>query len=379
MKKVAHILSYFPGQEGLTSFCRGLGSAFEKIEELDVPIITFRGKPAKEFTGREPPLIKYPHQKKHPFDLPAEFLRALDSGALVLDGAVLHGTYSPQVFALARALHKRKVPYIFMPHDPYVRDLTRHGAFRKFAFWHLCEKWVIDHAAAIQLLSAGHEAPLRALGRKTPVYTIANGCHPEDRKFIDPKARIPGEGVDFVIQYLGRMDRNHKGLDLLIRGFAQFLSGFENDEKIFLQLSGNDWVDRPFLESLAKELGISDRMRFTGRLPEHSVTIHSRADLSVLCSRFDGFGLTIVEAMLAGRPVMVSREAGIAEHVEKAKAGFLVDPNVASIAEGFDTVWTARGELAAMGGRAQDFVCSDLTWAAVARKSRTIYKSVFGC
>lgn len=379
MNRVAHILSYFPGQEGLTSFCRGLGSAFEEVGELDVPIITFRGKPAKEFTGREPPLIKFPHRKRHPFDLPASFLQALDSGELELRGAVLHGTYSPQVFALAKALYKRNIPYIFMPHDPYVKDLRRHKAIRKFAFWHLCEKWVIDRAAAIQLLSASHEGPLRELGRKTRVYTIANGCHPEDKKYVDPKARVPGEGDDFLIQYLGRMDRNHKGLDLLIRGFARFLSGVDESRKITLQLSGNDWVDRPFLESLAKDLGIANSVRFTGRLPEHSVTIHSRADLSVLCSRFDGFGLTIVEAMLSGRPVMVSREAGIAEHVEKAKAGILVDPEVNSIAQGLKTVWDSREELAQMGKRAQDFVCSNLTWSAVARQSVEIYREVFDC
>ncbi len=377
MKRVAHILSYFPGQEGLTSFCRGLGSACEEIEEVDVPIITFRGKPAKEFTGREPPLIKFPHRKRHPFDLPAGFLQALDSGELVLDGAVLHGTYSPQVFALARALHKRAIPYIFMPHDPYVKDLRRHRAVRKFVYWHLCEKWVIDHAAAIQLLSASHESSLRNLGRKTRVFTIANGCHPEDRKFIDPKARVPGESDDFLIQYLGRMDRNHKGLDLLIQGYAQFLKGLDSGEKIVLQFSGNDWVDRPFLESLASELGISERVRFTGRLSDHSVTIHSRADLSVLCSRFDGFGLTIVEAMLAGRPVLVSREAGIAEHVEKAGAGFLVDPNADSISEGFVRAWKARKEISAMGRRGQEFVCSDLTWSSVAAKSVEIYRAVF--
>ena len=378
MRRVAHILSYFPGQEGLTSFCRGLGKAFEKVEGLEVPIISFRGKPPKDPTGANPLVIKFPHQKRHPFDIPRSFLAALDSGELRLDGAILHGTYSPQVFALAWALSTRKIPFIFMPHDPYALDLKRHRAIRKYVYWHLCEKWVIDHAAAIQLLAAKHEIPLRKMGVSAPVFTVANGCHPEDRKFIDPEARIPGQADDFLIQYLGRMDRNHKGLDLLIRGYAQFLSQVDDSESIMLQLSGNDWVDRPFLESLARKLGIPSQVRFTGRVQEHSVTIHSRADLSVLCSRFDGFGLTIVEAMVAGRPVLVSRQAGISDYVKKADAGFLVDPEIESIAAGFLEAWEARRNMAAMGQRGQEFVCDQLTWESVAAKSLETYKSVFG-
>ncbi len=377
MKRVAHILSYFPGQEGLTSFCRGLGKAFEEVEGLEVPVITFRGKAVKDSAGMDPPLLKFPHHKRHPFDLPRSFLSALDSGELVLHGAVLHGTYSPQVYALARALKKRKVPYIFMPHDPYALDLTRHRALRKFVYWHLCEKWVIQNAAAIQLLSSEHEGALRKMKVTTPAFTISNGCDPGDVQYLASDARIPGQGDDFLIQYLGRMDRNHKGLDLLIRGYALFLSQLNGGEKVTIQLSGNDWVDRPYLENLVKKLGIERRVKFTGRLKDHSVTIHSRADLSVLCSRFDGFGLTIVEAMLAGRPVLVSTQAGVASFVEKAQAGVLVDPEESSIAAGLMKIWRERKMLAVMGKRGQDFVRGELTWESVAHKSLTTYESVF--
>lgn len=377
--KIAHILSYYPGQEGLTSFCRGLGKAFQAMSEIEVPIITFRFKASKvTHEDNGPIILKFPNRLRHPFSIPEEFLDALDRGELKLDGAVLHGTYSPQVFALAKALRKRGIPYIFMPHDPYVRSLRRHHAIRKFVYWHLCEKWVIKNAAAIQLLSPSHEKPLRELGCDTPVYILANGCDPEDRKFIADDTRVPGQSDDFVIQYLGRMDRNHKGLDLLIRGFAGFLGGLPQGAKVRLVLSGNDWEDRACLEALAGQLGIGERVLFTGRVTDHSVTVHSRADLSVLCSRFDGFGLTIVEALLSGRPVLVSREAGVASYVEEAEAGVIVEPREDSIRQGFQLVWEKRGELAEMGRRGQDFVVDNLTWEKIAKKSLAIYADVFG-
>lgn len=376
---VAHILPFYPGQEGLTSFCRGLGSACANGGGIDVPVITFRDRPSRfEETGGGPPVIKFPYRRRHPFDLPAEFLAALDSGALKLDGAVLHGTYSPQVFSLARALYNRKIPYIFMPHDPYVRMLRRHHAIRKFFYWHLCEKWVIEHAAAVQLLSAAHEGPLRELGCKVPVYTLANGCDPADLGRIGANPKIPGEGEDFTIQYLGRMDRNHKGLDLLIQGFAGFVSGLSNEEQVKLVLSGNDWEDRKYLESMAIDLKLGDRIQFTGRVKDHSVAVHSRADLSVLCSRFDGFGLTIVEAMLAARPVLVSSQAGIAEFVNDSEAGFVVEPTGLQIQKGLEEAWRRRGDLREMGRKGQQYVLENLTWEKVALRSKEIYADVFG-
>jgi len=378
MMKVAHILSYYPGQEGLTSFCRGLGKAFQNQSGIEVPIITFRSKPVRNPGQDEDSLVlKFPHHQRHPFDLPRDFLAALDEGRLTLDGAVLHGTYSPQVFALARALHRRGIAYIFMPHDPYVASLRRHHAVRKFVYWHLCEKWVIKNAKAIQLLADEHEAPLRELGCNTPVFTLANGCDPSTIQNLDLERRIPGKGDDFVIQYLGRMDRNHKGLDLLIRGYAQFVQELGDQANVKLILSGNDWEDREFLEALATELNLGERIEFTGRLSESSVEVHSRADLSVLCSRFDGFGLTIVEAMLARRPVLVSCEAGISGFVRDADAGFVVKPDVLAIARGLRSAWEKREVLDDMGKRGQKIVLNDLTWESVALRSHEIYKKVF--
>ncbi|MDB4311152.1 glycosyltransferase [bacterium] len=378
MMKVAHILSYYPGQEGITSFCRGLGTAFKNLEGIEVPIITFRYRPSNFQQNEDGPVVlKYPHRIYHPFDIPQSFLDELDSGKLKLDGAVLHGAYSPQVFSLARALRHRGIPYIFMPHDPYVKELRNHHAFRKFIYWHLCEKWVIRRAAAVQLLSPAHEIPLREQGMKVPVFTVANGCDPSDLIHMAQDARTPGREDTFRIQYLGRMDRNHKGLDLLIIGYAQFLDTIDKDEKIQLVLSGNDWEDRGSLEDLAKSLGLGEKILFTGRLPEHSITIHSRADFCVLTSRFDGFGLTLIEAMMTSRPVLVSREAGIADHVVKANAGFVVDPNPDSIAKGLIDAWESRSQLMQMGQAGHDYVTRELTWQSIAEQSAAAYHEIF--
>lgn len=374
--RVAHYMPGFPASDGTTTFCRGLSRAMNRLETDSCVIITRRDD-AKSRAEEGDELLIYEKASRNPFALPQGFEDDMRKNRHGIDGVVLHGIYNPPNVGMSRLLNRLGVPYVYMPHDPFSPALKNHHRIRKWVYWHLFEKRMIQNAAAVQLLSQAHEVPLRELGIRTECFTVGNGCEPDEVRFVDPQGREPGTESDFVIQYLGRMDRNHKGLDLLLEGFAKFLDDIGKQRDVRLILSGNDWVDRGWLENLAKNLGIEDHVTFTGRVKDNSVTIHSRADLSVLCSRFDGFGLTIVEAMLASRPVMVSREAGIAEYLEEDEVGFLVKPNSLDIARGLKKAWLSKCDLAEMGKRARHLVETHLTWDIAAEKSLRNYRKYF--
>lgn len=308
--------------------------------------------------------------------LPKKLIRDLKSNKHQLDGIVFHGPYHPKVGMLRRHLNRLGIPYIFLPHDPYFPELTKHHAIRKFVFWHLFEKWTIRGAKAVQILAPEHEAPLRALGFTVPVEEIPNGCETEALSAMSERPHRPGSGERVRVQYMGRMDRNHKGLDLLILAFAEFVK--ENpDEKVDLVLTGNDWEDREELEKLAKNSGAGGRINFTGPRPEHSLAIHAEADLVILPSRFDGFGLTIVEAMLASRPVLVSSRAGAASHVQKAGGGWVFDPAVPEIKNALSEALRSRSKWAEMGEANHLYVSTQLTWKKTARMTIAMYRKYF--
>jgi glycosyltransferase involved in cell wall biosynthesis len=170
------------------------------------------------------------------------------------------------------------------------------------------------------------------------------------------------------------MDRNHKGLDLLIRAFGEVVKR----HPVELWLIGNDWHDRAYLESLAGELGLQNQVFFKGRRPEPSIQLQAEADLCVLASRFDGFGLTVVEAMLAARPVLVSKEAGVASHVAAARGGWIVEPTVEGLVEGLETAIRAKKEWPETGDRGHQYVMNCLTWEQVARATYADYRRFFG-
>lgn len=373
--KVIHFLPQYPGRDGTSAFGTGLVPALNRLENMNASILSLRADKREAPDGVE--TITYPRKSRNPFSLPDELLKDLQSGIVSADGFVLHGTFSPLTAMLGRRLKSFQIPYIFVPHDPYVDELLKHHRWRKRVYWSLFEKPLIEGAECVQLLAESHERSFREVGCSVPVFTVGNGCDPKMLEDLTGEECEPGRQNLVTFQYLGRMDRNHKGLDLLLEGFARFLKGLDSRRQVRLVLSGNDWTDRVWLEGLAEGLGIADRVEFTGPRKESSIQVHAGADVVVLPSRFDGFGLTIVEAMLASRPVIVSSRAGVSSHVIRAAGGWTPEPDPDSISDALQSALSMQDSWPEMGKRNREYVISELTWDQVAEATREAYERYF--
>lgn len=124
-----------------------------------------------------------------------------------------------------------------------------------------------------------------------------------------------------------------------------------------------DGACRGALETLAESLGIRHRVHFAGERP-NTPNLHALFDVSVLCSRSEGFPNTIIEAMAAGRPVVASAVGGCVEAVVHGETGLLVPP-------------ASPGDLAAAIG---ELLSSDVVrrryGSAGRRRARTRYHAV---
>lgn len=112
----------------------------------------------------------------------------------------------------------------------------------------------------------------------------------------------------------------HKRVDWLLRAFAQ---AFSQHDDVILEIGG-DGEDRAALENLVRELAISERVRFLGRLDRAGVReAMQRANAFVLTSLFETFGIVLIEAMATGLPV-VSTACGGPEDIVTPEVGLLV-------------------------------------------------------
>ena len=105
----------------------------------------------------------------------------------------------------------------------------------------------------------------------------------------------------------------------------------ESGRDVSLTLVG-DGPLRGALEERARELGISERVRFAGRRTD-TAAFYRDCDLFVLLSDYEGMPMSIIEAMASGLPVVATRAGGVAELVDDGVNGALVNPRSAQAAQ----------------------------------------------
>lgn len=133
-----------------------------------------------------------------------------------------------------------------------------------------------------------------------------------------------------VVLALGRLARN-KGYDLLIQGFS-VLAAREPEAILHLAIGGTtptDLEDTIFseLRELVAELKLENRVRFGGFVPDEQLADYYRAaDLFVLSSRYEPFGMTAIEAMASGTPTVVTVHGGLHRALTFGRHAIFADP-----------------------------------------------------
>jgi len=161
-----------------------------------------------------------------------------------------------------------------------------------------------------------------------------------------------------------------KNVERLIRAFSQL-----EDSNYQLVIAGKKaWMfDQIFTQ--VKELGLTDRVIFTGFVDEAEVPIlMTQAHSFVLASLFEGFGIPVVEAMACGTPVVVSRVASLPEVA--GDAAIYVDPlSVDSIAEGLKTAAAPHNSRLSRAGLKQ---ASKFSWKNTAQATLRVLEQAAG-
>jgi glycosyltransferase involved in cell wall biosynthesis len=167
-----------------------------------------------------------------------------------------------------------------------------------------------------------------------------------------------------------------KGFEYLLGAFCKVVSdGFD----ALLAIAG-DGPQRPYLVSLARTLGISDRVRFLGRIDHASlelVRLYSACDVFALTSLAEGHSVAITEAMACGKPIVCSDLPGNREIVTNGFNGMMAPPgDPKSIAAAIETLCASSALRAQYGENSRLLAVERYSWSHRIRRILEVYNSV---
>ncbi|MFZ5892002.1 MAG: glycosyltransferase family 4 protein [Myxococcota bacterium] len=236
----------------------------------------------------------------------------------------------------------------------------------KYSYVRYCTRLCAQRAAAVIVpYRVTRDEVIQSLkGRPSRVHVVNYGV---DHSTYHPRPELTRKARRVL--YIGEVSRS-KGVDQLIRAFHQVKASVPDAE---LVIGGKTNRDQPALEELARSLGVKD-ISFKGFIPEEELaTYYATTSVMVFPSRY-GFGLSVLEAMACGTPVVAAAALDAPEFV--ADAGLLVDPDDAgALAESIRRVLT-EPDLHAELGRKGIQRAARFSWANMAAGTREIYESV---
>jgi glycosyltransferase involved in cell wall biosynthesis len=251
------------------------------------------------------------------------------------DAVVVNGLWQYHSLGAWRALRKLRVPYFVFTHgmlDPWFKRTYPLKHLKKWLYWPWGDYRVLRDARAVLFTSEEEQLQARRsfwLYRATErVVAYGTSTPPENaaelrEQFLTAHPHLRGRRL---LLFLSRIQEK-KGCDLLVRAFAQVAS---LDPTLQLVIAGPDqtgWVAK--LRDMAQEAGVAHRISWPGMLQKAMKwgAFYS-AEVFVLPSHQENFGIAVAEALGCGLPVLISDRVNIWREVAAAGAGAVAPDTV---------------------------------------------------
>lgn len=373
---------------GPSQMVRGLSAALAK-QGVDVTILTTnsngdKGQPpldvplnqAVEEEGYQVRYFACSPFRRYKFSL--DLLNWLKQHASEFDLAHIHALFSPVSTASATMCRFQKLPYILRPLgtlDP--ADLQKKKQIKK-VYTTLLERPNIAGAAAIHFTSQEEANISERFGVKTKDLVIPLGVTlPEIQ--AEPEQILANLGINLqhpIILFMSRIEPK-KGLNILIPALEKVLAKQINFQFILAGSNPQDPEYEAKIKQQIQQSSIAEKTIITGFVTGMVKTALLKvADLFVLPSYYENFGIAVAEAMATGTPVVISKGIYIWEDVEQAEAGWVGDNNIDDIANLIETALQNQPERQRRGANAQNYALQYYSWDAIAQQMIQAYQEV---
>ncbi len=302
-----------------------------------------------------------------------ELLRWLSNNAQTYDLAHIHALFSPVSSCSAAIARSRQLPYILRPLgtlDP--ADLQKKQTLKKL-YAAALERPNLAGAAAIHFTSDQEAKTSERFNTITRDLVIPLGVSlpPSESSAVHEKFGIPSDRP--ILLFMSRIDPK-KGLDLLIPALENL------DRDFHFVLAGGNPQDPSYEEKIRDRIhqsNLKDKTSIVGFITGSEKTaLLEAADLFVLPSYYENFGIAVAEAMSVGTPVVISDQVHIWKEIERSQSGWICTCNVENLTQVLKEAICDRAEQLQRGKNAQAYAQTHYSWSAIAQQVITAYRQI---
>jgi len=271
----------------------------------------------------------------------------------------IHGLWNAAVWTAATAARQLRKPYVLSPRGMLTPAALMHHRWRKKLAFSVADRRVVRHAARLHATSAPECQALNCIPEPGRAVFVPNGID------LDPVVQNDGsirrqlnasDNAPFVL-FLGRI-HPIKRLDLLAEAFGIVIAQHPTAQ---LVIAGPDEQGhRATVEPLFASY--SNSVTWIGKVDDTvKRQLLDAADVLVMCSNSESFGMSVAEAMAVGTPVVVTRTCPWPD-VESHATGYWVEQTRESIAGAITTLLANPDIADEMGQRGKALIASRYTW-----------------
>lgn len=378
MNIVHTLLRYPPASGGVEDYAR------ELVEQLrargaDLRVETTNLKTHHPPTLLEPTLSDPPYVHRHDartfdavgYPVPLGLKEELER----VPADIIHAHafwYAPADIA-ARVARKRNIPFVL---NTYYNNRDQRRTVKWQLYRILYGRATVAAADAVVVISPfEHELLKKDRFMLQRVELISPGIH-GDEFAREQRNPFPSWGVstEHLLLFAGRIAK-WKGPDLAIRALPRIRREIPD---VKLVLLGEDFGFRAACEQLSKALGVTDAVIWTGKVSrEELLGAYAHARVFVFPSRFEAFGIVLLEAAAAGCPAVATNTSAIPYVVKDGQTGLLFEPeNVDDLARKVLLLLHNPSGVRAYGAQAQARARADFSWERSVKKLQALYEDL---
>ena len=264
---------------------------------------------------------------------------------------------------------KTQTPLVLSPRGTLSEWALSRSAIRKKLFWHILQKNVVKAAVCLHATSEDEFLDIRRAGLKQPVCIIPNGIDIPDMVLTEKSSSDTSVGLKTLL-YLGRL-HPIKGIDLLLKAWSEIASARPEWQLRIVGPGGEGYTNE--LINLVFKLK-APRVDFIGPVfGKEKQLEYQRADIFVLPTHSENFGMTVAEALANGIPVVTTKNAPW-EGLVKHDCGWWIDLTLNQLKSTLSEATALNiSDLNAKGKRGRIWVSERYDWSVIANQMNDVY------